>query len=197
MTLITSTTNTKKPSPIDCNGVLLTNVQCHMVPISILWYREYWTIQLRCTLETRQWTPTVSNRPIHQHGHTNFWYVCLLERLYFDYYNKWSTWARTKVVRRKHIIQPTDDMNLIKQATRLLYFMTIHVIIPSSGHGKSQPGERYLKHVYKLCNLLQFKQDVSYIYVALIIMAVLLKRYLPTQRHLVTFPPPTQIIFWE
>ena len=28
------------------------------------------------------WNHTVSNHPIHQHGHTNFWYVCLLERLY-------------------------------------------------------------------------------------------------------------------
>ena len=27
-----------KPSPIDCDGVQLTNAQCHMVPISILWY---------------------------------------------------------------------------------------------------------------------------------------------------------------
>ena len=38
------------------------------------------------TLETRQQTITVSNHPIHQHGHTNFWYVCLLERVYFNYY---------------------------------------------------------------------------------------------------------------
>ena len=26
---------------IDCNGVLLANVQCRRVPIFILWYREY------------------------------------------------------------------------------------------------------------------------------------------------------------
>ena len=26
----------KQNSPIDCDGVLLTDVQCHMVPISIL-----------------------------------------------------------------------------------------------------------------------------------------------------------------
>ena len=45
-------------SPIDYFGVLLTNVQCQMVPISILWYREYWTVQLKCTLETRQETIT-------------------------------------------------------------------------------------------------------------------------------------------
>ena len=106
-----------KTSPIDCDGVLLTNVQCHMVPISISWYREYWTIQLIFTLQSRQETLTVLNLPLHQHGHTNFWYLCLLEKVYFNYYigsysvwyvyNKWSIWARTKVVRRKHIIQPT------------------------------------------------------------------------------------------
>ena len=53
-----------KTSPIDCDGVLRNNVQCLMVPISILWYREYWTIQLKCTLETRQEIITVSNHPI-------------------------------------------------------------------------------------------------------------------------------------
>ena len=64
------------------------------------------------------------------------------------------------------------------------YFMTIHVVIPSSGHGKSPSGERYLNYVYELCNLLRFKHDVSYISVALIIMAMLLKcNLLPTQRH--------------
>ena len=31
--------------------VLLTNVQCHMVPISILRYKEYWTIQLKVHLK--------------------------------------------------------------------------------------------------------------------------------------------------
>ena len=74
-----------KHSPIDCDGVLLTNVQCHMVPISILWYRKYWNIQLKCTLETRQERITVSNHSIHQHGQTNFWYVCLLEGLHLNY----------------------------------------------------------------------------------------------------------------
>ena len=76
------------------------------------------------------------------------------------------------------------------------YFVTIHIVIPSSRQGKSQSGERYLNHVYELCNLLQFKHDVSYISVALIMMFMLLKCYLhPTQRHLVTFTPPTEIIF--
>ena len=31
------------------------------------------------------WNHRVSNHPIQQHGHTNFWYVCLLERVYFSY----------------------------------------------------------------------------------------------------------------
>ena len=31
-----------KNCPIDCDGVQLTNAQCHMVPISILWYPESW-----------------------------------------------------------------------------------------------------------------------------------------------------------
>ena len=40
MTLYTRTTHSQKTGPIDCDGVLLTNAQCHMVPISILRYRE-------------------------------------------------------------------------------------------------------------------------------------------------------------
>ena len=40
--------------PIDCDGVQLTNAQCFMVPISISWYRESWTIPLKCTFETKQ-----------------------------------------------------------------------------------------------------------------------------------------------
>ena len=100
---------------IDCDGVQLSNAQCHMVPISILWYRECWTMQLKCTFETKQEIITVSYHQTHQHGH--FWYVCLLERAFLitcSYnvwhmyvYNKWSIRARTKVVRRKHIIHPT------------------------------------------------------------------------------------------
>ena len=38
-------------SPIDCDGVLLTIAQCHMVLISIPWHREYWTIQLKAHLK--------------------------------------------------------------------------------------------------------------------------------------------------
>ena len=73
----------------------------------------------------------------------------------------------------------SDDMNLNYE---------IHVAIPSSGHGRSQSGERYLNHVYELCNLLQFKHDVNYISVTLI---MLLKCYLlPKRRHMETSPPP-------
>ena len=32
----------------------LTNAQCQTAPISILWYRECWSIQLKCTFETKQ-----------------------------------------------------------------------------------------------------------------------------------------------
>ena len=113
--IVMRTTHTQN-SPIDCDGVQLTNAQCHMVPISILWYRESWTIQLKCTFETKQ-ERIVSYYPTHHRGHTNFWYVCLSERAYFNHpeysytiwyvYNEWSIQARSKVVRRKHIIQPT------------------------------------------------------------------------------------------
>ena len=106
-----------KNSPIDCEEVQWTNAQCHMVPISILWYTDSWTIQLKYTFETKQERITVSYHPIHHHGHTNFWYVCLLERAHFNYlecsytiwyvYNKCSIRARPKVFRRKHNIQPT------------------------------------------------------------------------------------------
>ena len=44
----------------DCDGVQLTNAQCHMIPISILWYREVWTIYLKYTWETKQGRLTVS-----------------------------------------------------------------------------------------------------------------------------------------
>ena len=52
--------------------------------------------KIRYTLETRQEIVTVSNHPLHEDGHTSFWYVCLLERVYFDYqeccYNVWYVW---------------------------------------------------------------------------------------------------------
>ena len=43
-----------KDSPVDCDGVQLTNAQCHMVPISTLWYTESWNIQLKCAFGTKQ-----------------------------------------------------------------------------------------------------------------------------------------------
>ena len=67
-----------KSSLIDGDGVLLTNAQCHLVPISILWYWECWTIHLKCAFDTKQETITVSYHPTHQHGH-NLWYVSLLK----------------------------------------------------------------------------------------------------------------------
>ena len=74
-------------SPIYYDGVQLTYVQCHMVPISILWYREYWTVQLKRTFETKQELVAASYHPAHQHGPTNIWYVYLFERAfnYLDY----------------------------------------------------------------------------------------------------------------
>ena len=38
---------TLKKNPTDSDGVQLTNAQCHTVPLSSLWYRESWTIQLK------------------------------------------------------------------------------------------------------------------------------------------------------
>ena len=74
-----------RTSAIDCDGVQLTNAKYHMVPISILWYRESWTIHLKCTFETKGERITVSYHPTHHHSHTNFWHVCLLEIAYFNY----------------------------------------------------------------------------------------------------------------
>ena len=102
---------TLKNSPIDCDGVQLTNAKSHMVHISILWNRESWTIQLKHTFETGQERATVSfssNTPPWPHQLM----VCirLSERAYFNYlecsYNIWHVYdnklsirTRTKVVR--------------------------------------------------------------------------------------------------
>ena len=64
-----------KMTSIDCDGVQLTNVQCHMAHISILWHRESWTKQLKYTFETRQEWMTISYHPTHCHDHTKYWYV--------------------------------------------------------------------------------------------------------------------------
>ena len=66
----------RQNSPINCDGVQLTNEQCHMIPIlSILHYRTCWTIQFEYTLETQQERITISYHPTYRHGHTNSWFV--------------------------------------------------------------------------------------------------------------------------
>ena len=40
-----------KNSPIDCDEVMLTNIQWHMVAISKLRYRKYWAIQVKVHLK--------------------------------------------------------------------------------------------------------------------------------------------------
>ena len=60
-------------------GVLLTNVQCHR------YLYPYHDIENTGTYNWKHtWNHTVINHPIHQYGHTNYWYVCLLERVYFS-----------------------------------------------------------------------------------------------------------------
>ena len=72
-----------KTRPIDFHVVQLTDAWCHLVPISILWYRL-----LNYTIEIYIWNQpgkiTVSYHPAHNNGHTNFWYACLLEKAYFN-----------------------------------------------------------------------------------------------------------------
>ena len=57
-------------------------------------YETLCSIQLKCTFETKQKIIIISYHPTHQHGHTNFWYVCRMERacsynLWYAY-TKWS-----------------------------------------------------------------------------------------------------------
>ena len=60
-------------------GVLLTNVQCHR------YLYPYHDIENTGTYNWKHTSNhTVSNHPIHQHGHTNFWYVCLLEYIWIS-----------------------------------------------------------------------------------------------------------------
>ena len=77
------------------------------VILSILWYREFWTIQLKYTFETKQERIRVSYHPTHHHGHTNFLVCMFLKKSYFNnleysyniwyVYDKWGMRARTKV----------------------------------------------------------------------------------------------------
>ena len=59
------------------DGVLLTDVQCHRYLYPYHDMENTGPCNWKYT-----WNPTVSNHPIHQYGYTNFWYVCLLERVY-------------------------------------------------------------------------------------------------------------------
>ena len=61
--------------PIDCDGMQMANLQCHMIPISVLWCRNAWTIQLKYIFETKQERTTVSYHSTHRNSHTNFWYA--------------------------------------------------------------------------------------------------------------------------
>ena len=71
-----------KNSPIDCGAVLLTNTQCHMVPLSILWYKESWTIQFDIYI----WNRTGNDKSIIS-SNTPAWphqrLVYLLERAFY------------------------------------------------------------------------------------------------------------------
>ena len=101
----------------------------HGIYIHIMIYRECWTIQLKCTFETKQETITVSHHPTHQHGHTNFWYVYLLERaleLFFKYldcsYNVWYVYINDdRYSKVKHVyhgtVQIQNALSLGCQAT--------------------------------------------------------------------------------
>ena len=102
--------------------VLETVMGCSWPMHKVTWYqypyyRDSWAIQLKCIFETKPERIAVRYHPTNYHGHTNFKYICLLETAYFNHlecsydiwyvYYIWSIRARTKVVRRKHIIQPT------------------------------------------------------------------------------------------
>ena len=64
-----------KTNHIDCDGVQLTNAHCHMVHISLLWYKAYSITQLKYAFESKQEIIKISHHPTHRHGQTNSWYV--------------------------------------------------------------------------------------------------------------------------
>ena len=72
-------------SPVDCDEVQLTNEQCHMVLISILWYRESWTAQLEYTFETKQENKSTDSSNSSSGPHQLLICICLLERAYFNF----------------------------------------------------------------------------------------------------------------
>ena len=66
---------TRKTSPINCDGMQLTNAQCRMVMISIFYYRVSYMI-LEYTIKTKQERIIILHYPKpHRHGHTISWYV--------------------------------------------------------------------------------------------------------------------------
>ena len=72
-------TSKKQSDRLYGDGVLLTNVQWHRYL-----YPYHDTENIGPYNWKHTWNQTVSNHPIHQHGHTKFWYVCLLEIVYFS-----------------------------------------------------------------------------------------------------------------
>ena len=53
---------------------MLSNVQCHR------YLYPHHSIENTGPYNWKhRWNQTVSNHPIHQHGHTNFWYLCFLK----------------------------------------------------------------------------------------------------------------------
>ena len=100
-----------KTSSIDCDGV-----QCHMIHIPILWYRESCTFQLLYIWnQVEKNNRIVSSTP--SWPHQLFVCICLLIAYLnclecscstgYVYYNKLSIWTRTNILMRNHIIQPT------------------------------------------------------------------------------------------
>ena len=82
-------------SPIDWGGLQLTNAQSHMLPISKIWCREFWTIQFKYTFETKQGSIISSNTP--SWPHQPLLCICLFGRAYFNYLdNKLSIGTRKK-----------------------------------------------------------------------------------------------------
>ena len=91
MTFNTTTTYTENQSDwLYGYGVLLTNVRHRYL-------YPYHGIENTGTCNWKHtWNHTVSNHPIHQHGHTNFWYVCFLERVYFKSQHSYYTQSLKK-----------------------------------------------------------------------------------------------------
>ena len=95
--------------------VLWTVLGCSWPMHTLTWYLDpyddieipelnYWNMHLKQS--RKEYSIISSNIPAWPHQLLVC--TCFLERAYFNYLdNKFSIWTRTKVVRRKHIIQPT------------------------------------------------------------------------------------------